>query len=246
MRIIPAIDMKDGRCVRLFQGEFDQQTEYSNDPVSVARNFATLECPDLHVVDLDGAQSGTQKNRDIVRRIAESTRFSIQLGGGIRDAGTVATWLESGVKRCVVGSMAVTRPGDVRRWFSSFGADHIVLALDVRLSAAGEPLLATHGWTQATDISLWQCIDDYLAAGLQHVLCTDISRDGAMSGPNTDLYREFVRRYPALKLQASGGVRHIGDLEALRDAGAAAAITGRALLDGRLSKEEISTFLRDA
>lgn len=122
------------------------------------------------------------------------------------------------------------------------GGDRIVLALDVRINESGTALLSTHGWTRDSATSLWQCVDNYLASGLRHVLCTDISRDGAMSGPNVELYREFIQRYPDISLQASGGVRHIGDLEALRDTGAAAAITGRALLDGRISKQEISSF----
>lgn len=244
MIVIPAIDLKGGLCVRLFQGEFDQQTDYSNDPVSVAREFATLGCPILHMVDLDGARSGEQINRGIVSQVAAQTAFKIQLGGGIRNTETVRSWLAGGVSRCVIGSLAVNEADLVKGWLSEFGPDRIVLALDVRINDAGEPLLATHGWTQESRSTLWQCVDDYREHGLEHVLCTDISRDGAMSGPNIDLYREFINRYPAIRLQASGGVRHLGDLESLREAGAAAAISGRALLDGRISKEEIASFLR--
>jgi len=242
--VIPAIDLKGGLCVRLFQGEFDQQTDYSNDPVSVAREFATLGCPILHMVDLDGARSGEQTNRAIVSQVADQTAFKIQLGGGIRNTETVRSWLTGGVSRCVIGSLAVNEADLVKGWLAEFGSDRIVLALDVRINDAGEPLLATHGWTKESRSTLWQCVDDYREHGLEHVLCTDISRDGAMSGPNIDLYREFISRYPAIRLQASGGVRHLGDLENLREAGAAAAISGRALLDGRISKEEISSFLR--
>lgn len=244
MIVIPAIDLKGGLCVRLFQGEFDQQTDYSNDPVSVAREFATLGCPILHMVDLDGARSGEQTNRGIVSQVADQTAFKIQLGGGIRNTETVRSWLTGGVSRCVIGSLAVNEADLVKGWLAEFGSDRIVLALDVRINDAGEPLLATHGWTKESRSTLWQCVDDYREHGLEHVLCTDISRDGAMSGPNIDLYREFISRYPAIRLQASGGVRHLGDLENLREAGAAAAISGRALLDGRISKEEISSFLR--
>jgi len=242
--VIPAIDLKGGLCVRLFQGEFDQQTDYSNDPVSVAREFATLGFPILHMVDLDGARSGEQTNRGIVSQVADQTAFKIQLGGGIRNTETVRSWLTGGVSRCVIGSLAVNEADLVKGWLAEFGSDRIVLALDVRINDAGEPLLATHGWTKESRSTLWQCVDDYREHGLEHVLCTDISRDGAMSGPNIDLYREFISRYPAIRLQASGGVRHLGDLENLREAGAAAAISGRALLDGRISKEEISSFLR--
>jgi phosphoribosylformimino-5-aminoimidazole carboxamide ribotide isomerase len=242
--VIPAIDMKGGQCVRLFQGEFNQQTKYSDDPVAVARDFEKLGCPILHMVDLDGARSGDQKNRAIVRQVASQTSFEIQLGGGIRDVETIKTWLDGGVSRCVIGSLAIDEPNLVKGWLTEFGADRIVLALDVRINDAEEPLLSTHGWTRDAETSLWQCVDAYREHGLRHVLCTDISRDGAMSGPNVDLYREFIGRYPEIHLQASGGVRDVGDLEQLRTAGAAAAISGRALLDGRISKEEISSFLR--
>jgi phosphoribosylformimino-5-aminoimidazole carboxamide ribotide isomerase len=246
MRVIPAIDMRGGKCVRLFQGEFDRQTEYSSDPLAVARTFEGLGCPDLHLVDLDGAQSGEQKNHEFVRRIAAATGFDIQLGGGIRDERSVQSWLDAGVSRCVIGSLAVTAPDTVGAWISRFGADRIVLALDVRLDANDEPMLATHGWTEETAVTLWDCVAGYRPLGLKYVLCTDISRDGALGGPNTDLYREFTSRFPEVRLQASGGVRHVDDLRALRDTGADAAITGRALLDGRITAEEIGSFQRSA
>lgn len=246
MIVIPAIDMKDGNCIRLYQGEFDQLTQYSSDPPSVARRFESMGFSHLHVVDLDGAQSGVQKNRELVRQIAVATKFDIQLGGGIRNAETLRSWLEAGVSRCVIGSIGVTDPAMVKEWFTEFGSDEIVLALDVRLDDSGTPFLSSHGWTRASDTTLWQCVDDFSNAGLKHVLCTDISRDGAMSGPNVELYCEFIERYPGIDLQASGGVRNIGDLQRLRDAGAAAAITGRALLDGQITQEELWSFLHVA
>jgi phosphoribosylformimino-5-aminoimidazole carboxamide ribotide isomerase len=246
MIIIPAIDMKDGNCVRLFQGDFDQQTQYSNNPASIARKFQSMNFTRLHIVDLDGARSGLQKNHDFVRQIAAETDFEIQLGGGIRKAETIRSWLGAGVSRCVIGSAAITGPESVKAWLEEFGSANIVLALDVRLDERATPFLATDGWTKITDQTLWQCVDNFSAIGLNHVLCTDISRDGAMSGPNIDLYRKFVQRYPDIALQASGGVRNIQDLEELRDAGAASAIIGKALLDRRISKEEIASFQRGA
>lgn len=246
MNVIPAVDIKDGSCVRLLRGEFDRKTEYSQDPVAVAHDFRLLGLTELHVVDLDGAQSGEQKNRRIVEQIATDTDFRIQVGGGIRSTTVLETWFGSGVTRCVVGSMAVTERAVAKEWLRRFGADRIVLALDVRIDAGGLPMLATHGWTRSSNVSLWSLVDDYLECGLLHVLCTDISRDGAMTGPNTELYREFVERYPGIGLQASGGVRDISDLAGLRRAGASAAITGRALLDGRIGAEEIASFLRAA
>lgn len=246
MLVIPAIDIKDGNCIRLYQGAFDQPTQYSSDPPSVAHRFEAMGFSHLHMVDLDGAQSGVQKNRELVQQIAATKKFDIQLGGGIRNAENLRSWLEAGVSRCVIGSIAITDPASVKDWFAEFGTDEIVLALDVRLDDNGTPFLSTHGWTRASDITLWQCVNDFSAAGLKHVLCTDISRDGAMSGPNIDLYCEFIERYPDIDLQASGGVRNLADLKRLRDAGAAAAITGRALLDGQITKEEISSFLHVA
>lgn len=246
MIVIPAIDMKDGNCVRLFQGKFEQQTQYSNDPASIAAKFHAMGFTRLHVVDLDGAQSGQQKNHDLVRQIAATGQFEIQLGGGIRHAKTIRSWMGTRVSRCVIGSFAVTEPESVKDWLAEFGADKIVLALDVRLDTDGTPFLATHGWTKSTGKSLWQCVDDFSGSGLKHVLCTDISRDGAMSGPNVELYREFIRRFPNIALQASGGVRSIRDLSDLREAGASAAITGKALLDGEITREEIELFQRVA
>lgn len=246
MHVIPAIDLNSGKCVRLYQGQFDQKTEYSSNPLAVAHDFATLGFDRLHIVDLDGARSGTQHNQEIVRQIASSTDLKIQLGGGIRDEQILANWLDLGVTRCVIGSIAVTDSRTVRNWLASTGGNRLVLALDVRIDESGVPRLAAHGWTNTLNKTLWQCMDEYSDAGLQHVLCTDISCDGAMTGPNLDLYRDFVSRYPHIRLQASGGVRSAADLRLLDEVGASAAITGRALLDGCISPTEISTFLRDA
>ena len=245
MQVIPAIDLKDGKCVRLFQGDFDQCTEYSDDPPAIARKYQAMGFADLHVVDLDGARSGRQQNRAIISAIAAESELTIQLGGGIRDTGTIAEWLDAGVSRCVIGSRAVTDPALVREWCSEFGPDHIMLALDVRI-VSKSPQLATHGWMTNSELTLWDCLDDFQSIGLQHVLCTDVSRDGAMSGPNLDLYAEVIGRFPAIKLQASGGVRNMADLDQLKQLGAYAAITGRALLDGLITETEIRSFLRAA
>ena len=242
MKIIPAIDLKDGKCVRLFQGEFDRTTEYSTDPAAIGRRFSALDVTDLHIVDLDGARSGTQQNHDIVREIAAQSELAIQLGGGIRERDDVAAWLDAGVTRCIIGSVAIYEPRVVAGWMDDFGAEHIVLALDVRLDEDGTPVLTAKGWTEDAGVTLWQSLDGYAAAGAIHVLCTDVSRDGAMEGPNFHLYAEILQRYPTLQLQASGGVRDIEDLEMLRELGVPAAITGRALLDGKITEAEVSSF----
>ena len=192
-------------------------------------------------MDLDGARTGSQGNRAIVSEMCASTAFDVQLGGGIRDLDTVNRWLFQGVSRCVVGSVAVADPALVGSWMDAVGQDRIVVALDVSIDKDG-PVTATHGWTRSSGTSLWDSIAQLVTLGMRHVLCTDISRDGAMAGPNFDLYAEILERYPDLLLQASGGVRHIDDLERLREIGVPAAITGKALLDGRITAEEIRSF----
>lgn len=246
MRIIPAIDLKDGKCVRLFKGDFDQTTEYSSDPAAVGRRFSGLAVSDLHIVDLDGARSGKQSNHEIVAEIARHSGLAIQLGGGIRGLADAERWLAAGVNRCVVGSVAIKDSQTVADWIRHLGADAIVLALDVRIDDAGTPFLTTDGWTQTSAITLWECLDNYQNVGARHVLCTDVSRDGAMSGPNLALYREILARYPDTVLQASGGVRNISDLQDLRRQGLPAAITGRALLDGAISEKEVASFQQNA
>jgi len=246
MRIIPAIDLKDGKCVRLFKGDFAKATEYSSDPASVGRRFSELDVQDLHVVDLDGARSGSQHNQSIVKEIAAHSGLDVQLGGGIRERDDIVRWLGAGVTRCVVGSMAISEPEVVKKWILEFGVDAIVLALDVKLSKSGTPMLTTHGWTKDTDITLWDCIDDYRTIGARHVLCTDVACDGAMTGPNFELYTEALARYPDLVLQASGGVRDVADLRRLRSLNVPAAITGRALLDGEISESEVASFRQSA
>ena len=245
MKIIPAIDLKDGKCVRLYKGDFDKVTEYSADPLGIAARYGTLDVTDLHIVDLDGARTGSQYNRATVSQLCASTGLDVQLGGGIRELETVTAWLTEGVARCVVGSVAVEEPGRVGSWMDEVGVDRIVVALDVTIEDNG-PVTATHGWVRSSGTSLWDTIERLGSFGLRHLLCTDISRDGAMSGPNFDLYAELLARYPDLKLQASGGVRNVEDLERLRELGVPAAITGKALLDGRITESEVAAFRQNA
>lgn len=243
MNVIPAIDLRQGQCVRLFQGDFDRQTNYSDDPVSLAGSYKDMGFRDLHIVDLDGARSGRQENQEIIRNIIDSNDMTIQIGGGIRTESQLESWLDAGVARIVIGSLAIIRPRLVSDWLSIYGPEKIVLALDVTVDDAGVPRLVTHGWTRSGDMTLWQCINTYLQVDLRHVLCTDISRDGAMTGPNIKLYAQLIEKYPHILLQASGGVRDIDDLKALKHIGAPAAISGRALLDGKIKTGEIATFL---
>jgi len=246
MRIIPAIDLREGKCVRLFKGDFAKTTEYSSDPAAVGRRFSAMAVRDLHLIDLDGAQTGSQHNQSIVKEIAAQSGLEVQLGGGIRERGNIVNWLEAGVTRCVVGSIAINEPDVVKNWILEFGVDAIVLALDIKLSESGVPVLTTHGWTRDTDITLWECLENYRSAGARHVLCTDVARDGAMTGPNFELYADILTRYPDLQLQASGGVRNAADLRRLRSLNVPAAITGRALLDGEITDSEVASFRQSA
>jgi phosphoribosylformimino-5-aminoimidazole carboxamide ribotide isomerase len=243
VKLIPAIDLRDGQCVRLYQGKFDRQTNYNNDPVSLAQDYRALGCEELHIVDLDGARLGRQQNQEIIRAIVETSQLTVQLGGGVRSESALETWLRAGVSRVVIGSLAVSEPQLVADWLARYGTEKIVLALDVNLDSNGTPRVTTHVWTRQATQSLWHCIDQYAAAEMPRILCTDISRDGALTGPNINLYLRLVERYPDIRLQASGGIRNLEDLEALQKIGASAAISGRALLDGNITAGEIRTFL---
>jgi phosphoribosylformimino-5-aminoimidazole carboxamide ribotide isomerase len=246
MELIPAIDLRGGRVVRLYQGDFDAETRYALTPEELYGRYARAGARRVHVVDLDGARAGDAGNRGIVARLAAIGGLRVQSGGGLRSSRSVGALLAAGVERAVLGSVAVTGPGEVVEWFGEFGPDRIVLALDVRMDPSGTPRVATHGWREQSAISLWDMVRRYEGAGLRHVLCTDVSRDGALSGPNLALYREAVARFPALQWQASGGVRDAADLHELAATGVAAAVSGKALIEDRIATEELQPFLPDA
>ena len=246
MDVIPAIDLRGGRCVRLLYGDFDAETRYDEDPVELAATYSDSGCRHLHVVDLDGARDGVPANAALIRRMTERTDMAVQTGGGIRTEAHIQALLDSGVARVVIGSLAVTDGARVRDWLRRFGPNRIVLALDVRTRGLPFPTVTTHGWTESSGTSLYDCIESFSSAGLIHVLCTDVDRDGALGGPALDLYRDTLGRFPELALQASGGVASIDDLVALRDAGLPAAITGKALLERRITLQELSRFSQNA
>jgi phosphoribosylformimino-5-aminoimidazole carboxamide ribotide isomerase len=245
MQLIPAIDIKDGRCVRLLRGEFDRETRYALDPRALARSYREAGAAWLHIVDLDGARSGQRGNAELIAAIAAAAPLSIQLGGGIRSEDSLATALEC-ADRVVIGSLAVTDPETVAGWLERYGPERIALGLDVRLDANGIPRITTHGWTEDAGVSLDQAIARFVDAGLRHVLCTDVARDGALSGPNVELYRTVRTDWPGIALQASGGIRSSDDLETLAAIGVAGAISGKALLEGNIRLEEVATFLPNA
>jgi phosphoribosylformimino-5-aminoimidazole carboxamide ribotide isomerase len=246
MLLIPAIDLRNGRCVRLYQGDFGAETRYEHEPHELLLRYRGLGATWLHVVDLDGAKDGVLANRAVIIALASQRAVKLQVGGGVRSAEVIDDLLRNGVQRVVVGSAAVERPDEVAQWFARFGPDRICLALDVRIDSGGEPRVRTHGWTEGTAISLWEAISRFPSGTVKHVLCTDIERDGAMSGPNLNLYRTALSRFPRLSWQASGGVRDAADLQALADIGVSAAVSGKALLEERMKPEELRPFLPDA
>lgn len=231
--------------MRLFQGDFARETRYPVDPVELAASYAVIGARWLHIVDLDGAKRGEPVNLALVARMGAAAGVEIQLGGGIRTRASLEQALRF-ASRAVIGSLAVSEPDLVASWLRELGPERLTLGLDVRIGSDGTPLVATHGWTRASTLTLAAAIDQYADAGLRHVLCTDIDRDGALTGPNTALYRECAERWPAIAFQASGGVRDAADLAALATSGVAATISGKALLEGRLKPEELRPFLRDA
>jgi phosphoribosylformimino-5-aminoimidazole carboxamide ribotide isomerase len=246
MRLIPAIDLKAGRCVRLLHGDFANETRYDADPGSLLAKYRAWGADWLHVVDLDGAKDGSLGNRTLIAQLAAQQAVKLQVGGGLRDIAAVMQMLDLGAARVVIGSAAVTRAGDVRHWLEHVGPDRMTLAFDVRLDDGGIPRVATHGWQRQSDLSLWSALDDFAGSQLTHVLCTDVGRDGALSGPNLDLYRKAARRHPRIQWQASGGIRDARDLHALTAAGAAAAISGKALLEELIPLEDLQPFLPNA
>lgn len=246
MLLIPAIDLRHGRCVRLLQGDFAAETRYPEEPLSLLGRYRSLGAPWLHVVDLDGARDGTLANREVIAGLAAEKGVRLQVGGGVREAESIEALLGAGVARVVVGSAAVERPHEVIEWLGHFGSERICLALDVRLDDRGEPQVRTRGWREDSARSLWDVLALYPQGSVRHVLCTDIARDGALAGPNVELYRTAVERFPEIAWQASGGVRDATDLQRLRAAGAAAAVSGKALLERRIPFEELRSFLPDA
>jgi phosphoribosylformimino-5-aminoimidazole carboxamide ribotide isomerase len=246
MLLIPAIDLRDGRCVRLFQGDFGAETRYAFEPHELLMRYRSVGASWLHVVDLDGAKDGVLANRSVIVALASQPAVALQVGGGVRSSAVIDDLLNHGVQRVVVGSAAVERPVEVSQWIEKFGPERVCLAFDVQLDRDGEPRVRTRGWTETTGLSLWRAIDPFLTHGLKHVLCTDIARDGALTGPNVELYAAARRRFPQLDWQASGGVRDAGDLAALAGTGVAAAVSGKALLEERITSEELRPFLPNA
>lgn len=234
--VIPAIDLRDGGVVRLRQGDYAQQTRYRANPLELAKRYADAGAQWLHMVDLDGARSGGLRNLAVIETIARE-RLHVQAGGGVRNEADLRRLFDAGVARVVVGSVAVRDPERASDWLQRHGAQRIVIALDTRL-VDGRWRLPTAGWTRAEPSTLKQLAPWYAARGARHLLCTDIERDGMLSGPNRELYAQLAQWTPGLMLQASGGVRTPDDIRALRGSGASVVILGRALLEGHFDIED--------
>jgi len=244
MLLIPAIDLLDGCCVRLLHGDFGKVTHYPLNAVNLADIYAEAGAEWLHVVDLAASRDGAGADTTHLFKLLGQARQSVQTGGGVRGADDVSNRLEAGAARVVVGSLSVTDSPRFVSWLTRFGAEQLVAALDVRIDEDGVPWPRIHGWTDRGDRDMWQLLDELAAGGLKHLLCTDISRDGALNGPNIDLYADITRRYPDLQLQASGGVSSLDDLRRLKTSGAAGVITGKALLDNRFTVTDALEALR--
>ena len=242
MKLYPAIDLLEGACVRLQQGEFSQKTIYSADPIATLRHFEHAGAEYLHVVDLSGAKDPARRQLPLLRQILHATSLKVQLGGGIRSASQADELLDSGADRVVIGSAALANPALVidlaRRW----GGERLTLALDVRIDANGRASVAQHGWQSQTGLSIAEALAPFQDAGLTRILCTDIGRDGMMTGPNLALYQamtaELAGDFGAIDIQASGGIRHLDDLLACKAAGMQSAIVGKALYEGALKLSE--------
>jgi phosphoribosylformimino-5-aminoimidazole carboxamide ribotide isomerase len=238
MIVYPAIDLRGGRVVRLTEGKFDQEKSYGDDPLAVARDFAASGATWLHVVDLDGAKDPAKRQTALVEKLARDSGLRVQTGGGIREESQITALLAAGAQRVIVGSLAARQPSLVRGWLGKFGPGTITLSPDVRLDADGTPRVAAAGWQESTGLALDDFLGGYLADGLVHILCTDISRDGKLTGPNTSLYAQLVKKFSALQIQASGGVASLDDLRALQATGVAGAIVGRAFYEKKFTLRE--------
>ncbi|TLU61184.1 1-(5-phosphoribosyl)-5-[(5-phosphoribosylamino)methylideneamino]imidazole-4-carboxamide isomerase [Thalassotalea litorea] len=236
--IIPAIDLIEGTVVRLFQGDYQQKTEYTLEPMQVLKSYAEQGATWLHIVDLTGAKDPAKRQLPLIRELTDAGLLKIQTGGGIRTREEVKDLLDSGVERVVIGSVAVSKPEQVSEWFKEFGADSIVLALDINIDADGNKVVATHGWQKSSGVTLEQLIATYRKVGLKHVLCTDISKDGTLQGSNVSLYQQVKSQFTDICWQSSGGIGKLSDIDALKPTNVDGVILGRALLEGKFTLAE--------
>lgn len=239
MRLIPAIDIMDGKCVRLTQGNFGKKRIYDEDPLDMAKRFENADLEDIHIVDLDGAQTGAVSNWKTLESIRANTALRIDFGGGVKTSEDVEQLLELNIERINVGSVAVKEPEKFIEWMERFGPDNFILSADVKGNE-----VKISGWQEQSGITLFDLIDRYRPSGIQHITCTDISADGTLQGPNVALYKKLIKRFPTMKVTASGGVGSMEDLENLRYIGAHGVIIGKAIYEGKITLEQLSSFKR--
>jgi len=250
--IIPAIDLIEGNVVRLYQGDYQQKTQYQLNPIELVIDYANQGANWLHIVDLTGAKDTSKRQLSLISDMVKTGKMQFQAGGGIRTEEDVKQLLEVGVSRVVIGSLAAKQPKIVKTWMKTYGPEKIVLALDININTQGQKMIATHGWQQDSGVELESLVDDFLEVGLKHVLCTDISKDGTLAGPNQNLYEELAEKYPQISWQTSGGVSSLKDIEQLKpvllNTGSqndtpSGVILGRSLLEGKFTvKDAIDTW----
>jgi len=238
MIIIPAIDLIDGKCVRLTQGDYSQKKEYSKHPLEIAKRFEDTGLQRLHLVDLDGAKEKKVKNWKVLETIASKTSLVIDFGGGIATEKDLRIVFDSGAALATVGSIAVKNESEFIKWLLTFGPNRFLLGADVK-----DKMIVIHGWMEATENPVFDFIEKYFANGVEQIFCTDVSKDGKLEGPSVNLYREIIERFPDLYFIASGGVASLHDLHALDEIGCKAAIVGKALYENRISLTELKEFL---
>jgi phosphoribosylformimino-5-aminoimidazole carboxamide ribotide isomerase len=237
MQIIPAIDIIEGKCVRLTHGDYNQKKIYNEVPLEVARRFEDAGLQRLHLVDLDGAKAGSVKNWKVLETLASKTSLIIDFGGGIKTEKNVQIVFECGSAFATVGSIAVKDPELFNNWLHKFGAQKFLLGADVR-----DEKLTISGWTEKTDIWIYDFIQDYIEHGVQQIFCTDVSKDGALEGPSFELYKNVIAKFPKLHFIASGGVSNIEDVYGLQDIGCSGVIIGKAIYENRISLEDLKKF----
>lgn len=237
MQIIPAIDIIDGKCVRLTQGDYSQKTIYNEHPLEVALQFQDAGLQRLHLVDLDGAKAGSVKNWKVLEQLTSKTQMVIDFGGGIKKEEDLVIVFNSGAAYATIGSLAVKEESTFVQWLQQYGAEKFLLGADVK-----EEKIAVAGWLETTDIWIYDFIEQYIQNGIKQLFCTDVSKDGKLEGPSTELYKNIITKFPQLQFIASGGVSNIKDLELLRDAGCSGAIVGKAIYENKISLKELKNF----
>lgn len=238
IELIPAIDIIDGKCVRLSQGDYDTKKVYNENPVEVAKEFEANGIRRLHVVDLDGAASHHIVNYRTLEQIASRTSLIIDFGGGIKSDEDLILAFDNGAEMVTGGSIAVKNPELFTRWLDRYGSEKIILGADVK-----DRMIAVNGWKDETAVELFPFLDDYIHKGIEKVICTDISRDGMLQGPSTELYKEILEKHSNLYLMASGGVSSMADIIALDEAGVPGVIFGKALYEGRITMKELYDYI---